>query len=77
MASLRQLIATGALVLLAAPAVSAQQPAAPPPQPPRDLTQLSLDELANLEVTSVARRAEPLSETPAAIHVITRDDIVY
>lgn len=77
MGSLRQLIATGALLLLAEHAVSAQQPAAPPPQQPRDLTQLSLDELANLEVTSVARRAEPLSETPAAIHVITRDDIVY
>jgi iron complex outermembrane receptor protein len=40
-----------------------------------DLADLSLEELANLEVTSVSRRAEPLSEAPASVFVITRDDI--
>lgn len=41
----------------------------------RTLGELSLDELANLEVTSVARRAESLAEAPAAIFVITAEDI--
>jgi iron complex outermembrane receptor protein len=39
------------------------------------LADLSLEELANLEVTSVSRRAEPLSGAPASIFVITNDDI--
>ena len=40
-----------------------------------DLARLSIEQLANLEVTSVSRRAEPLSSAPAAIYVITREDI--
>ncbi len=40
-----------------------------------DLTQLSIEELANIEVTSVSKKAEPLSAAPAAIYVITGDDI--
>ena len=40
-----------------------------------DLGQLSIEELANLPVTSVAKRAEPISQAPAAIFVITHDDI--
>jgi iron complex outermembrane receptor protein len=39
------------------------------------LGQLSLEELANLQVTSVSRRPEPLSGAAAAIYVITADDI--
>src|SRR5216117_2835704 len=42
---------------------------------PSDLADLSLEELANLEVTSVSRRAERLSDAPASIFVITGDDI--
>jgi iron complex outermembrane receptor protein len=41
----------------------------------RTLGELSLDELANLEVTSVSRRAESLAEAPASIFVITAEDI--
>jgi iron complex outermembrane recepter protein len=41
----------------------------------RQLAELSLEELANLEVTSVSRRAESIAEAPAAIFVITADDI--
>lgn len=41
----------------------------------RDLSSLSLEELAQVEVTSVSRRAEPLSGAAAAIFVISRDDI--
>ena len=40
-----------------------------------DLTELSLEQLANIEVTSVSRRAERLSDAPASIYVITADDI--
>lgn len=39
------------------------------------LKQLSLEELLNLEVTSVSRREEKLSEVASAIQVITREDI--
>jgi iron complex outermembrane receptor protein len=42
---------------------------------PSDLVDLSLEELANLEITSVSRRAERLSDAPASIFVITGDDI--
>jgi len=41
----------------------------------RDLTDLTLEELANLRVTSVSRRAQPLREAPASIFVITSEDI--
>jgi iron complex outermembrane receptor protein len=39
------------------------------------LAELSLDELANLEVTSVSRGPESVADAPAAIFVITADDI--
>src|SRR2546422_10225636 len=42
---------------------------------PSDLADLSLEELANLEITSVSRRAERLSDAPASVFVITGDDI--
>jgi iron complex outermembrane receptor protein len=41
----------------------------------RDLADLSLEELSNIEVTSVSKRAESLSDAPASIFVITNDDI--
>jgi iron complex outermembrane receptor protein len=40
-----------------------------------DLEKLSIDELMNVEVTSVARHGERLSDTPAAVFIITREDI--
>ncbi|GAA0646459.1 TonB-dependent receptor domain-containing protein [Brevundimonas lenta] len=42
---------------------------------PQDLSGLSLEELAAIEVTSVSRRPEQLSQAAAAVFVITRDDI--
>jgi iron complex outermembrane receptor protein len=40
------------------------------------LSQLSIEQLANLQVTSVAKRPEPVGQAPAAIYVITHDDII-
>src|SRR2546421_5397588 len=40
-----------------------------------DLADLSLEELANLEITSVSRRAERLADAPASVFVITGEDI--
>jgi iron complex outermembrane recepter protein len=59
----------GALAALAL----AQGRAAEPPA--RDLADLDLEQLANIEVTSVSRRAERLADAPASIYVITNDDI--
>lgn len=49
----------------------------PPSQPERpvDLTELSIEELMQVEVTSVSRRAEPISAAAAAVFVITQEDI--
>lgn len=51
---------------------SAAQGAEPPPA---DLADLSIDELMGIEVTSVSKRAEPLTESAAAVYVITADDL--
>ena len=40
-----------------------------------DLTDLSIEDLANVKVTSVSKKAESLSGAPAAIFVLTGEDI--
>src|SRR5882724_3374448 len=40
-----------------------------------DLSHLSLEDLANIEVSTVSKKSELLSDAPAAIYVITREDI--
>ena len=40
-----------------------------------DLSRLSIDELANLQITSVTRQPQALSAAAAAVYVITNDDI--
>ena len=57
-----------ALLAIAALAASAQQA-------PRELTEASLEELMNIEVTSVSKREQRLIGAPAAIFVITQEDI--
>ena len=49
--------------------VSAAEP------PVQNLVDLSLEELGNIEVTSVSRRAERLSDAPASVFVISGEDI--
>jgi iron complex outermembrane receptor protein len=43
--------------------------------PSADLAELSLEQLSNIEVTSVSKRAESIADAPSAIHVITASDI--
>ncbi len=52
----------------------ADPPPAIPPGQPR-LTQLSLAELGNTEVTTASKEPEQVWRTPAAIYVLTQDDI--
>src|SRR5439155_20522788 len=40
-----------------------------------DLADLSIEELSNIQITSVSRHAERLSDAPASIFVITGEDI--
>ena len=40
-----------------------------------DLAQMSLEDLMQLEVSSVSKKEQPLLEAPAAIYVITQEDI--
>src|SRR5512140_2701287 len=42
---------------------------------PRDLTTVSLEDLMNIQVTSVSKKEQSLSKTGAAVFVITRNDI--
>src|SRR2546429_195593 len=46
-----------------------------PPAPAQDLTKLSIEDLMKIEVTSVSKKAEPFFKTPAAIYVVTQEDI--
>src|SRR5688500_14095548 len=56
-----------AVPLAAGPSWAAQQAA--------DLTTLSLEELAQTKVTSVSKTEEPHFLAPAAVHVISNDDL--
>jgi iron complex outermembrane receptor protein len=41
----------------------------------QSLKQMSLDDLMNVEITSVSKKEEKLSEAPAAVYVLTQEDI--
>lgn len=58
--------ALAVLLLWASPALAQNDP---------DIQDLSIEQLANVEVTSVSRRPEPLNQAPAAVYVITAEDI--
>lgn len=61
--------------LLVCTSVRAVEPPLAAPAQSADLMAMSLEQLLNLQVTSVSRRGEKLSTAPAAIHVITGDEI--
>ena len=44
--------------------------------PVNQLSRMSLEELANVEVTSVSKQSQSLSSAPASIYVITHEEIV-
>jgi iron complex outermembrane receptor protein len=48
---------------------------APAQNPPEDLSKLSVEDLMNVEVTSVSKKEQKVSQTAAALFVITQDDI--
>jgi iron complex outermembrane receptor protein len=57
------------ILLAAATAAAAPSPSI------QELAELSLEQLARIEVTSVSKKAQPLGEASASIFVITADDI--
>jgi iron complex outermembrane recepter protein len=48
---------------------------APAQQKPADLTQMSIEDLLNIEVTTASKKEQRLSQTAAAVYVITAEDI--
>jgi len=76
---LQEWVAPAAVLLVAFGSAAAggatpQSPAVPQ-APSGDLTQVSLENLMNLEVTSVSKREQKLSQVAAAIFVVTQEDI--
>ena len=63
--------ACAALVVVAAALPAAYAGA----QTLRELGDLSIEQLSQVEITSVSKRAEPLSQAAAAVYVITSEDI--
>ncbi len=46
------------------------------PAEPTTLASLSFEELSQIQVTTVSKRAEPLASTPAAVSVLTNEEIL-
>lgn len=67
--------AAGAALLAFPRAASAQAPAEEP-ETVEDLRDLSIEQLAQIEVRSASKQAEPISRAPTSIFVITANDIV-
>ncbi len=68
--SLPEILAVALLTaVLAAPGARAEDP------PSREFADLSLEELGSIDVTSVSKKAERLSDAAASIFVITGEDI--
>jgi iron complex outermembrane recepter protein len=77
--SIRCVVAANTLAFLLSCMGLAQKSLAQGPQnsqnPPYDLKQLSLEQLGDVEVTTVSKEPQQLQKTPAAIFVITQEDI--
>ncbi len=57
------------------PVASDATPPAPNAEGPDVYKKMSLEQLMNQDVTSVSREPEPLRQAPAAIQIITNDEI--
>jgi iron complex outermembrane recepter protein len=57
------------------PMAGAQVTASDPQEPRENLKQLSLEQLGNLEVTTISKDPQQVHKTPAAVFVITQEDI--
>ena len=66
-------VITACVAAALAPAARAGDAA--PPDAITQLSHMSLEQLANVEVTSVSRAAQTLSSAPASIYVITHEEI--
>jgi iron complex outermembrane receptor protein len=71
----RQIRCIALLCALMSPGLLAQQEAQRGTERPGALIDLDLKELMNIEITSVSRRPERLSDAAASIFVVTGDDI--
>jgi iron complex outermembrane receptor protein len=69
-------VASSAALLLAGSAAAAPTAAAAEGADAADLSELSIEDLANIDISSVSKADQPLSEAPAAIFVITHDEII-
>lgn len=63
-------LCTGALLLLC------MAPARAMPVPPQSMADLSIEELSNIQITSVSKKPQRLLDAAASVFVITQDDIV-
>jgi iron complex outermembrane receptor protein len=70
----KRVLAAAALLVGVAP--SNAQLMADNSDPLGELARMSLEQLANVEVTSVSKSAQSLSSAPASIYVITREEIL-
>ena len=77
--SIRQIATANTLALLlwltATGQVTRAQATQSSQNPPEDLKHLSLEQLGNLQVTTASKEPETLRKVPAAIYVITQEDI--
>lgn len=67
----RKFLATALAVVFASSSAFAQDPKKQVP----DVTNMTVEDLMNMQVTSVSKRAQKVADAPAAIFVITQDDI--
>jgi len=72
--SLRQLRYAGQALLMVVMGYTCEAQT-PPERAHGDLTQVSIENLMNIEVTSVSKKEQKLSEVAAAIFVVTQEDI--
>lgn len=69
------LLSTAAIVSPSTKAAAQEAPAPVPILASQDLSQLSIEELAQLPVRSASKREEPLGAAPTALFIITKGDI--